>query len=279
MKKIILLVLILVGCGSAPVYQVDSDQWAVSQEELALARVSVTNFERVQGQLDSRHGGIVTFLYWKQELEPRGRVALAHGFLRQAVNMAGWGDFFAGMGYEVVIPNFIHSSLLGGNHDKNAQDLRDVADFLWPGQPRVYGGFSAGGLASIMAAATDRLAQGWFGLDPVDVNEMAKEPIKLLLTRNMPNLQFFAQASSCNAQLSFYKTWTQVVNSQSNVVLTTGTVHHAFENPYDPSIDSLCGKIIPRESVDALHAWLKVRLAIWLKALPQGRASERPLYF
>lgn len=255
-----------------------STQWfAVDLEfyvlPVGLAHLSLLGpitFDTLQGQRDSRWGGILTFTRFQPRGSSRGRLALAHGFLRSKETMAGWGAWLASHGWEVVIPSFIHSSLLGGNHDKNARDLTDLADFLWRGQPRFYGGFSAGGLASLLAAAADPLALGWLGLDPVDSGGLALPAVKTMVNRNLPARLVVAEPSACNAQNNFLGPWNQAGGQDSAVIRLPGAVHQAFEDPYDSGVEGLCGAMVPAGAVTAVNRWLRVRVLEWLETLHQS---------
>lgn len=271
--KYILLFFILSGtfflgtCVNPPVFQPDTTLWEAKIEEGTSISGPIRDFTKVQGQRESRNGGVYTFYYWKQAVQPRGYVILAHGFLRRAENMAGWAEWLAGWGYEVAVPNFIHSSLLGGNHDKNAWDLRDLADWLWPARPRIYGGFSAGGLASFLAAAQDPRAQAWLGLDPVDSGNLAEQAVGPVIQRRLALLMIFAEPAPCNAQNNFLQTWQKANGSDEVVVRTRGTSHPAFEDPYDPSAEGLCGRMQPPEAVGSFQRWLKYQVRGWLSTL------------
>lgn len=249
---------------------VDLEFYALPGSLAHLSLPGPTPVDTLQGQRDSRWGGILTFTLFQPRGPTRGRLALAHGFLRSKETMVGWGAWLASHGWEVVIPSFIHSSLLGGNHDRNARDLADLADFLWRGQPRLYGGFSAGGLASVLAAAADPLALGWLGLDPVDSGGLALPALRVLVSRNLPALLVFAEPSSCNAQNNFFEQWNRAGGAENAVIRLPGAVHHAFEDPYDPGVDGLCGVMVPAGAVTTVNRWLRARVLEWLEALHQS---------
>lgn len=253
-------VFLVLSCASAPVFTPDTSAWVLESDEEALVQQSPAEATRISGQLESRFGGVFTFFQWQPRGQIRGRVVFAHGFLRNAENMAGWGDWLAGLGYEVAIPNFIHSSLLGGNHDKNGQDLLDLAQYLWPDRERIYGGVSAGALASLLAASKDPLAAMWIGLDPVDSGNLASEPTRRLLQRGVKTLVFLAEPGACNAQNNFVPVWIQQGGRQDQLILTRGTTHHVFESPYDPSLEGLCGRMVPPESVAIFQRWLRYQI-------------------
>lgn len=267
MNKIkgLLTLLLLSGCTSVP-FPVEISFYQLTADEINSSNHGDFTFERVEGQQESAYGGIFTFYHWRQtEGLVKGRIAMAHGFLRSKENMKGWGDWLASRGYEVAIPSFIHSSLLGGNHDKNGRDLKDLAYTLWPGEPHLYGGFSAGGLAAVIAASEDVLAAGWFGLDPVDSGSLAKPAVEKIISRGLPAILLFAEASSCNAKNNFLAPWMDSGGKPDAVVRAPGTVHHAFEDPYDPGAEGLCGVMVPAESPQTVRDWLRVRLWTWLE--------------
>ena len=97
-------------------------------------------------------------------------VVLGPGFLRGKERMAELADHLASHGLRVVVPDFRHSRPWAGRHRENAADMIALARHL--GAERViYGGFSAGGLSALIAAAEDPRAIGFLGLDLVDNGE------------------------------------------------------------------------------------------------------------
>jgi dienelactone hydrolase len=104
---------------------------------------------------------------------PRPLVVVAHGFWRSRVQMAGWGAHFSGLGYATAVPDLPAWS----DHARNGRALGALVASLLAHPPAGSGldhgrvalvGFSAGGLAALLAAADAPHIRVWIGLDPVD---------------------------------------------------------------------------------------------------------------
>jgi len=87
--------------------------------------------------------------------------------------MAGWGRHLAGEGYLVAVPDLPAWS----DHARNGRAINDVVAWLVGNPPAAVEidatriglvGFSAGGLATLLAAADNPRVVAWVGLDPVD---------------------------------------------------------------------------------------------------------------
>ena len=104
---------------------------------------------------------------------PAPMVIIAHGFSRSRYNMAGWGRYLADAGIIAVVPDLPAWS----DHERNGRflaelqaELLDDPDWAACIDTERLGlmGFSAGGLASLLAAAELPNLRIWVGLDPVD---------------------------------------------------------------------------------------------------------------
>lgn len=239
-----------------------------------------------EGQASSRHGGEVPYRIYRPELaglgeaerralEARPVILLAHGFLRSREAMAGWGAHLAAAGWTVLTPSFRHSSLLGGNHDKNADDLRDLAAQGFPGRGRIYGGFSAGGLAALLAGAADGETQALFGLDPVDSGGLAGGALALNRLQSLPGLFLFGDPSSCNADNNLKGPLNAAAGPAWTLTAVQGATHGVFEAPYDPGTEGLCGSYADPAAPDLYGRWLRARVTAWLEALAPVPIPER----
>ena len=119
-------------------------------------------------------------IYWRDTAEAAPLVIVAHGFARRRHNMSGWGRYLAGEGFVVAAPDLPAWS----DHARNARFIAQLCGHLCASGPwnrridpaRVgLMGFSAGGLATLLAAAGDPGPAIWVGLDPVDHNGMGAE--------------------------------------------------------------------------------------------------------
>ena len=98
----------------------------------------------------------------------------AHGLLRDVANHRDFARHLASWGASVYLVGHCSGGWLmrradipGGGAGLLAEMMRQVAEASGA-QQVVYGGFSAGGRASRMAAFADTRTVGWLGLDPVD---------------------------------------------------------------------------------------------------------------
>ena len=164
-------------------------------------------------------------------------IIIGHGFLRDQNNMAGLSRALAKRGIPVITLDFCNMQAWNGNHETNAQDMRNLAVQLGRGDNIIYAGFSAGALAAILAA--DDNTRAILALDLVDQNELALQAIK---QRSVPLIGVSGPASECNA------------NNQSNLVFSArnderleqlsivpGASHCEFESPTNWLCDLLCG--------------------------------------
>lgn len=94
-------------------------------------------------------------------------VILAHGFQGNRAQMRHWAEHWASWGVQVVTPDLCHATILDADHAQNGEDLRLLSVDLALG-PVVYAGYSAGGLAAVVAASQDENTVALLGLDMVD---------------------------------------------------------------------------------------------------------------
>jgi len=172
--------------------------------------------------------------------EPSIPLIFAHGFLRDVANHRDFARHLASWGVRVYLVGHCsggwsksRANIPGGGAGILAEMMRQVADASGAKQV-VYGGFSAGGRASRMAAFADTRTVGWLGLDPVD-RIAADAPIV-----SFPMYALFAPAQGCNAQ-QMGRTLTQSsVEGKSFEV--SGTTHCHFEAPSDILCRAACGE-------------------------------------
>lgn len=96
-------------------------------------------------------------------------VVVAHGFTRSKRYMAGWGAELAAQGFLAAVPT--QPAL--ADHDLNARALVGLVLQLRGTRPVSLMGHSMGGLTTLLAA-TKTPVDAWVGLDPVDMNGIAK---------------------------------------------------------------------------------------------------------
>ncbi len=109
-------------------------------------------------------------------------VIVVHGFSRSKDNMSGWGSFLANHGYFVVVPNLP----FWANHSKNAEFISELINYIYSNSDYTsiinndlaLVGFSAGGLATLIATSENTRVKLWIGLDPVDVGNLGSQAAK-----------------------------------------------------------------------------------------------------
>ena len=128
-----------------------------------------------QGELASISGCQNSYTLYRPARPTTGLTALiVPGFMRDRDRMRGWADEIAGRGMAAVTMDFCQPTAFDGRHAENARDMIAVRAAL--GVDRVvYVGHSAGGLASLLAAADDAAARGMVLLDPVDFGDLAED--------------------------------------------------------------------------------------------------------
>ncbi len=192
---------------------------------------------------------------------PRGAVVLAHGFMRTRATMAGHAQALADAGAIAVAPDLPYWS----SSPDNARALVDLLVQLRAGAHTaavdriVLVGFSAGGLATLLAAHETGVV-GYVGLDAFD----RPGGIGLAAARTLqtPAIILRAPPSFCNA----YGVSSPWVAALPNLVmdrLIEGASHCDFESPSDRLCALACGAADPARQqivrdvlLDAMERWL-----------------------
>jgi pimeloyl-ACP methyl ester carboxylesterase len=184
----------------------------------------------------------VVDLYSPEQTQPHAVVLLAHGFARSRSTLVVLGRELAGAGFAVVVPDLPHFA----DHAANARFLQALAQVIKQsvnpelglgGQRIIFAGFSAGGGASLIAAASYGDALGWIGLDPVDASKTAAAAAPKL---SAPAFVIRAPASACNAQSNF----AEALGSLPQLALDRlepQASHCDFEAPTNAVCTLVCG--------------------------------------
>lgn len=253
------LAALLAACAPAARTQVPPEATVPAHDGALAAPGAIAWSVATEGTLPSVTGCAVAYQVFEPADPGAATVVWTHGFLRDGRSMRGWGELAASHGLRSVVVSTCASSPFAGRHDRNAADLRAVAAaVLGPDAPVVYAGFSAGGLASLLAAADDPRAVGVLGLDPVDSGGLAAGATDLAT----PALFLFGDPSSCNAQGNLRPTAEALPDAR--VVPLGYATHGDFELPHDPLVDRLCGRAEPAAFRDALRAAIRGLAIGWL---------------
>jgi len=254
----------LIACApaSAPVAVPATDPAVASS---AAAGAHTPSFEA--GRLPGSASCTLAYEVWRPTLGPElgsqlGVVILAHGFLRDLRSMRGWAEHFASHGWLAIVASLCQSTPFDGRHAGNAADLRLLIETLAPEHPgpRIYAGFSAGGLAALLAAHANPRASAVLALDPVDSGGLLAN----LPPTPVPGLVLLAEPSSCNAQGNAVAPLASWPNLQIERI-DNGT-HCHFEQPFARACEWLCGRVTPQAASDAIGLDIRGRATGWLQA-------------
>jgi pimeloyl-ACP methyl ester carboxylesterase len=252
------LVALVTACAPAARTQVPPEA-TFPAHDAALAVPGPAAWSDAEGTLRSVAGCMVAYEVLVPTDPVVATVVWTHGFLRDAASMRGWGELAASHGLRSVVVSTCASSPFAGRHDRNAADLRAVADaVVGPDAPVIYAGFSAGGLASLLAAADDPSAVGVLGLDAVDSGGLAEGALGLAV----PALFLAGDPSSCNAQGNLLPVAERL--AAARVVRVPYATHGDFELPNDPLVDRLCGRAEPPGAREALRTAIRGVAIGWL---------------
>lgn len=225
----------------------------------ALAEPGSISFTMERGEHPGEFGCSVAFeTYRPDQHRSDVMVFLAHGFMRDLDSMRGWAAHWASYGVPVTVMSLCNSSWFAGHHDRNAIDMVTLADALHTG-PVLYAGFSAGGLAAYLAAASDRRTGAYLGLDTVENSGLAQNAAREL---SYPVLFLLAEPSSCNDDNNILDALTDV--SGYSALRIRNTTHCHYENPYDTLCESICGYVEPAQAQDMLIQTVRTLATAWV---------------
>ena len=194
-------------------------------------------YYRGDGKIISSSGCQVVYTFFSPKNGSRDvLVTLGHGFMRGKERMAFLAQHLASWGLSVVNVEFCNSKLWAGNHDLNGADLVAVSRKLHTGKV-IYTGFSAGGLAAMVAAHIDKHTLAYLGLDMVDHKGLGK---KIAPNQTIPLFGLFAAPSACNANNNGLDSY--IIAPHSKVIKVLDSSHCHFEFPIDGKCLFVCGK-------------------------------------
>ena len=200
-------------------------------------------------------------LYFTDVPHPLPLVVVAHGFSRGRNNMSGWGRKLAEEGFIAAVPDLPAWS----DHARNGRFINELIDYLTASASAVPPidrqrvgliGFSAGGLATLLAAAENPSIGVWVGLDPVDrngqgISAAAKLRCRAAILR--------AEPSACNAYGNAAAIQ-QALTIPGLFLSIPNATHSDPEWPTDWKAELACGKssetrraIFVENAMKALH--------------------------
>jgi pimeloyl-ACP methyl ester carboxylesterase len=170
-------------------------------------------------------------LRWPAGVPDAPVVVLAHGFQGNRASMAGWAEHWASWGVRVVTPNLCHATILDTDHAQNGADLRGLVAALSLPSP-IYAGYSAGGLAAVVATADDPQAVALLGLDMVDNASLGAGAAASVA---VPAFVVVGEPSQCNTTNNGLAVFAAMPNGRA--LRVTEADHCDFQDP----ADFLCG--------------------------------------
>lgn len=164
-------------------------------------------------------------------------VILAHGFLRDQGRMAGLARALAYHGIPAVTLNLCNSRPWDGRPIRNGLDMIAVARRMGA-RSVVYAGFSAGGLAALVAGRLDRQALGVLTLDLVDNGGIGTGMARAL---DRPLIGLAGDPAACNARNNGRGVFATARRARLTPI--AGASHCDFESPTDWLCESLCAGV------------------------------------
>jgi len=198
---------------------------------------------------------------------PRGAVILSHGFTRSRTTLGGHAAALAEAGALALTPDLPYTfdfALNARGLAELVERLRAGGTFGPPLQRVVLVGFSAGGLSSLLAAASPGVV-GYVGLDPFDrlssdgAGGLGRDFARGLQTEA---ILLRAPPSRCNAH-SVAEPWGALLPRLRYDRLIDGASHCDFESPTDWMCRVACGATDPQRQ-GAVRAALLEAVARWL---------------
>lgn len=174
-----------------------------------------------------------------QPQSPRTQVpvVLAHGFLRDQRRMEGLAVALADQGIPTVTLNFCNGRPWDGSHIQNGLDMIEVARHLGASSV-IYAGFSAGGLAALVAGRLDPKTRGVLVLDLVDSGGIGVGMARAL---DQPLIGLAGAPAACNAHNNGRAVFATA--AKPLLISIAGASHCDFESPTDWLCESVCSGV------------------------------------
>jgi dienelactone hydrolase len=174
---------------------------------------------------------------------PHGVAVVAHGFARSRARHRDLARALATAGVVAVVPDLPSVLDLWGNGDALARFVMDLEAGAVPAlevrrEDLVLIGTSAGGLASLLAAAQLPQIAGWIGLDPVDRTGSGMRAASRLQS---PAVVMLAEPSMCNL-LTSGRAIAEALPQRWRTVEVTDASHCDFEDPTNNMCQAMCGR-------------------------------------
>jgi pimeloyl-ACP methyl ester carboxylesterase len=233
----LLAMVLLTGCGSLLLSNAARAPDGVQAGAGAGVDLLPSGVEGSRGRIASSTGCALKYSTFAPA-NPAGAstdwVILAHGFLRSQARMRDLATRMAQDGLYVATLDFCNQKPWAGRHVQNSHDMLALAHHL--GARRVvYAGFSAGGLAALLAAREDRRTVGVLTLDLVDAGGLGLGAARAL---DKPLLAIAGEPANCNAEGNGAAVY--AASRVARVERIAGASHCDFESPTDGLCELVC---------------------------------------
>lgn len=208
-------------------------------------------------------------------------VVATHGWSAGRVNQMGWARHLASYGYVVVVPGMPNplqpdQAVWSANIRTIAQNATNAS--LFPqiaakidATKIVYEGFSAGGLASTLAAKVQAPTLLVL-LDPVDNNNQGAAAMPSICS---PVLNFFTQPSGCNNQMG----WSAYASTGTGPLVRVGikaSTHCDGEDEARALCGTFCGGAAKTSNRDNIRKYMVAYLEWKLRGNQEAAALFAP---
>ena len=271
MSHILLAIVFLYfGCTSPPsnvVIEADKDIPAMIGPDFRVN--GNTPYNASDAQIESSTGCKINYTIFKPLNSKKNvLIVIGHGFMRSKQRMAHLAEHLASWGLPAVALDFCNSKLWAGNHELNGADMAAVSNQLDHSQI-IYVGFSAGGLAAMLAANLDENALAYYGLDMVDHKG---EGQNIASRMTIPLYGLIATESACNAYNNGIEVYEK--SADSTVMRVVDASHCHFEFPVDNKCSFFCGKAekqFSRQTIQKTILGLTTAYLLWQSGIdPRG---------
>ena len=203
-----------------------------------------------------------------------GVAIVAHGFTRSRIRHRDLGRALAEAGVTAVIPDLPNVMDLWGNGDAIVALVQKLEAGAFGALPAdrarlILIGTSAGGLATVLAAAKMPGLAGWVGLDPVDRTGSGSDAAARLTA---PAVVLLGGASSCN----LFGSGRDIARALPNLVRTQAwkdASHCDFEDPTTNLCRVLCGKSTTQMQLRIRNETVRATLELLSMAAARAEAG------
>lgn len=181
-------------------------------------------------------------VYRPRDAVPAGVAIVAHGFTRTRARHRDLGLALAAAGIVAVVPDLPSVMNLWGNGDAIARLVERLEAGELPSLPVersrvVLIGTSAGGLATVLAAAQLPGIAGWIGLDPVDRTGTGAAAAARV---SVPAVVMLAEPSLCNL-VDSGRAIADALPRRLRTIEVADASHCDFEDPTNNLCRAVCG--------------------------------------